>query len=173
MRIFLSLLILLLLASVPSISFAQDVIEEPVGGELTEPVTSNDAVDWLISILGVWGLWSAAAVVTFEAIKSSTLQRIYNLTPDWIETEEFQAFVYAIALGVASYVTVVESGFNMFLDAPEYIQFQNESWAEFWTAVFLFAGAFLFHNVGEYFGFQKIKRQIRDSVESLTNLRAG
>jgi hypothetical protein len=156
-------LVVLVLLSLPLVVYAQDESPPPTAEEDSpsedEPISITD---WLISILTVIVPWSGAVAIAFGTVKSQTLKKLWDLTPDRIETEEVRNAVYLIALAATSYLVTIESGFNVFDNAPADLVFVNSAWQEFWTATSLFVGAFLFHNAGQYFELRSLKRLLDD-----------
>ena len=141
--------VLILLVMLPMTAFAQETDTQAPALD-TQPIVIQDSVsvlDWIISLLLVWGVWSMGVSVSFERVKEVALSRILTLLGNGADMKPIRSIIVIAAVFIAAWLTVQEGGLNIFSTAPEWITL-NSDFEQGITALFLASGAFLWHNIG-------------------------
>lgn len=134
------------LTPVPDITLEEPTITiEAAPLEAPEPSPIQEAVGWLAATLGVWAIWSASVSTTLEKVKEQ-VDPFLSVLGDSGNIKPIRALVIVVLVFVAGFITVRESGYNVFANAPSWIVLDAD-WQTLITGVFLSVGAFLFHDV--------------------------
>lgn len=141
--LFVMILVVFTVGLIPVVSAQEEAAPQPV--VIDEGV---DALEWVISVLLVWVAWSAGVSVSFERVKEVALKRILAVLSDGNDLKPVRSVVIIAGVFIAAWLTVQEGNLNIFSEAPEWITLHPD-FEQSITALFLAAGAFLWHNVGD------------------------